>query len=95
MSYTNLIADSFNENIIVFFSHDKISRGNQLQALGQCFTDVRAEFSVIFLAFPLLYQDGSSYYIHNPDRKKRESGRPELGHRESWERSFLALQTIQ
>lgn len=86
---------------VAFFSHNKASRGQQLQALGQWFSETRVDFSVILLAFLLLFQDGSSHYIHNQERKKRENRSPELGHitsfslRESWEKWFLSLQAVQ
>ena len=59
---------------VAFFSDNKASRGQQLQALGQWFSETMADFSVILLAFLLFFQDGTSHYIHNQDRKKKTEG---------------------
>lgn len=72
----NLIMDAYYANRIKFFSHNKISRVKQVQ--GQWFSDVGIAFSVILLAFPLLFQAGISHYICNQVRKKRERRMPRL-----------------
>lgn len=84
----------------IFLTQQNIQRA-AVTGIGSGFSETRADFSVILLGFLLLFQDGSSHYIHNQKRKKRENRRPELGHitsfslRESWEKWFLSLQVVQ